>query len=371
MKDIFLELLKPCCRFSFENFRKFINAVEFRDESVRQEILNGIKIDGNLTPSAWVLFIENAIFDLYLTDEMLQTWLDDCFDLSCERWEYLVKHVVYSSNFEVSYNEGFEGQFLIGRRGGRPQYININNADDLKLWLEEGIDYFGGENNLTNVKIIDFKKEYINVSYTIKCNLYADGEEIQFSQIFNRVHKFGEIKGLKTLKMYYNEVREFIVKNEAETLETIYIEGLYDLQSFDTLVNLKSLKDLRLIFVNELQEFDPTKPLPNLETLKIFASSLTRFTPTKPLPKLSTIQVQKNNIQDWSFTNWISHLPKNGTCCFDGDALFDGSPTDIKLRNKEWFVNLNCFGMQKGLYLLNYNAARMQSVKKLVTFQIN
>lgn len=231
MKDIFLELLKPCCRFSFENFRKFINAVEFRDESFRQEILNGIKIDGNLTPSAWVLFIENAIFDLYLTDEMLRTWLDDCFDLSCERWEYLVKHVVYTSNFEISYRQENEGLFLV-KRGKGQRHITIENAEDLTEWLSVGIDDFDGFNDLTNIKIIDFKKEYnANTGvYTLKCNLYADGENIQFSQIISRVHKFGEIKGLKTLKMYYNEVREFIVKNEAETLETIYIEGLYDLK---------------------------------------------------------------------------------------------------------------------------------------------
>ena len=149
-------------------------------------------------------------------------------------------------------------------------------------WLSVGIDDFDGFNDLTNIKIIDFKKEY-NANarvYTLKCNLYADGENIQFSQIISRVHKFGEIKGLKTLKMYYNEVREFIVKNEAETLETIYIEGLYDLQKFDTLVNLKRLKNLQIINSESLIYFNPSKPLPNLEVLKINFTQLQNFTPT-------------------------------------------------------------------------------------------
>lgn len=354
MKEIFLELLKPCCRFSFESLRKFINSVVLKDENVRQSILNGIKIDGNLTPIAWNLFIENAKFDLLLTDEMLRTWIEGCFDLSCERWEYLIKHVLYLPNFEVSYNDGFEGQFLInaGKIGRR--YISIDTAEDLKEWLMFGIDDFEGLNDLTNVEILDFKKEYNpnHTSYNLKCILFADGENIQFSQIFNRVDKFGEIKGLKTLKMYYNEVNYFTIKNEAETLETIYIEGLYDLQTFDTEVELKSLKDLQLINVNQLNKFDPSKTLSSLEKINITASNLTKFTPTRPLSKLKEIKLQRHQIDDWSFTNWVSHLPKGGKFCISSDvADFETSLTKEKLVNKLW---TNVCNNEKDIYLYTY-----------------
>lgn len=338
MKEHFLELLKPCCHFSFENLREFIENIALIDENVRKEILSGIKINGNLTSTAWGLFVQNVSFNsLKLNNKTLKIWLGQCYQLNCEQWIQLVKFIEYDVNFRFEVHADNIANFQLERRLGEITNIEIATAEDLKSWIESG---YGLEvkNINFNVKVNEFKRSFnpITNRYKIEANVYGDGEKINFAEIFMSIDKIGNLKGLRFLTIKACPIKEFIIKNNIESIEGIGLDELYDLQRFDTNFDLPKLIDFAIINTG-LIEFNPKKSFEGLEGLHIIQSNLVRFSPTKPLSSLKDLKLQKHRIEDFSFTNWISFIPKNGVYCIDdGKVSFVGSLAETKLFKKNW-----------------------------------
>ena len=296
MKDIFLDLLKPCCGFSFLELRRFINAIKFNSEENRQIILGGIQTNGNLSQAAWELFTGTVIYNENLNAELLGEWIGECYKLNCEQLKQLIEGVEYNiSQFDITADWENATDFE-----GNP--FPVTDEESFKNWLSSQKRYYGDSDDVEKTKIKDIYIENFSlISGRITCDLYANAN-YSFLDLSNiEVSKVTNLGGI--VNLFALSISNSNIPNEA-------INYLFDNYDFFVLRYLD-------LSNNQLTEFNPSLPLPNLNNLHLSNNQLTEF----------------NHI------NWINFVKNNGYAVFSNNPVsVNETPTKTALLAKNWHV---------------------------------
>ena len=341
MKEYFLNLMKPCCNLSYLEMREFINAVEFNSEENRQEVLQGVTQKGTLTQEAWMLFIGSVPLNDTINLELLQEWSGSECKLTCEQWQRVIGGVYFDTNYYIEPLK-FEAKI---KKGVNIETILINTEENFKDWLEYGVDSNNNYLNvLQNIKIEDFRVEDdINTGIKkIKCNLFADGSQIGFSDNIHFVIKIGKVKNLESLNLLgvSNLYLSQIISDLSE-LKKIKISHCWSFQNFDNKKDMQSLEEIRIDNVSLAEGFVPKGNFPNLRFLEIQnAYDMRWFKPTAKMPNLKYLFIlgANSNFAGWDSTNWTWFIPDNGKAYFY-NCNIEKTPVYSRLLNKNWNVN--------------------------------
>lgn len=340
MKEYFLNLMKPCCNLSYLEMREFINAVEFNNEENRQEVLQGVTQKGTLTQEAWMLFIGSVPLNDTINLELLQEWSGQECKLSCEQWQRVIGGVYFDEfNFRVRlYNNSVQ---IKRAPASLIEWLDIETADDFKLYLELGVDNGGNYLNpsIQNIVITDFSIINDGDNITLRCNLFADCEEINFYDQFYKIYRIGEISGLIALGVRNSNFDLSEIKTDLSSIEKMYFS--YTLENgFNPSQELPNLSNLTIDY-GYLLDFKPTKNLPNLHQLEITRTqSMEKFNPTNKMPALERlILIENYALVDLNAINWTWFIPDNGYAQIHHNGVsIEGSQLLQRLEHKNWDV---------------------------------
>lgn len=137
MKNRFLEALRPCNSFSYQDFREWISALY--TESDKEAILKEIRIDGTMTQKGWnLLLIDNARSETLDLREVREDWLGDCNALNWEQWESLVSELLYRDEIQTNlYFGGVADPILMPYASRIIQYITGLDEQESERIVEE------------------------------------------------------------------------------------------------------------------------------------------------------------------------------------------------------------------------------------------
>lgn len=343
MKEYFLNLMQPCCGLSYQEMRDFINAVDFTIEENRDKVLEGVTRKGSLTQEAWMIFIGSIELNDTINLELLQEWSGQDCKLSCEQWQQVIGGVYFKTNFHVIIDTSYFYNYKDAQ--GNSYNIMLDNAQNLKLWLEGGYDVMIGQqqNDCTNVVITDFRIVGVDGNKTeIKCNVDADGTKLFFMR-FPNVFKVGNVRGLQSLWFSAIQSQTFDLKQDLPYLQRIVIISSPMLKGFDTKINLQNLQDITINNCG-LIDFNPSIDFPNIISLSFGGNNdFHKFNPTSKFPRLQYLHFSYQTMTDFTATNWIWFTPMGDTnhiITFDNcpNSTFIGSPAHQLFVSRNWQI---------------------------------
>lgn len=391
MKEIFLNLMQPCCGLEFLELKRFINAISLTNESKRQVILQELGTNGKLSTEGWFVFAENAQLDndIITANEIKDLATNDCKFPTCENWKTLIDAVGFNVlPFNVTF-KNIENSFFDVNGNG----LAIENVNDFKFALKNGYNYDYDTQNMTKIGFKDvYITDFVIDGNQITCNLYANANYSFWSLLADDITSLGGIVNLSgfftenlTEANSKNVLRDFLNKsNSTISRLSIINSGLTDFESGDW--NLPNLRYLDLS-TNQIDVFsiNSTKieylylgsnmiteinyNIPNIVALALNENPITEFKPNNDLPKLRYLYLSETLITEFrpnskmynlielrilgnlfSTFNPIYDFPKLKRLSIQENTMTDFNPS-IEMKSLE-FLNLSDSKIQ------NFNPTR-------------
>ena len=223
MKNVFLGLLSPFCRWDYKAMKRWLETIKLNDENNRQLILNELR-NGWITEEGWIIILEQVELT-GLSSSTIQEWMgDDCFPTH-EQWVEIVTATSYINPFinfivradweangvtdEASFRTSLETPYNWSY--GRYQILELPDENEaqatfiIKDFVLEGdkisceIQGDGNMLDLMNYNVL----EIIRLNFSGLQGLYLGSNQIT---TFN---PDGNFSGLQTLDLSSNQINNW------------------------------------------------------------------------------------------------------------------------------------------------------------------